>query len=50
MKLLLIEDDTALPRWRASQPDVVLLDLALPGRDGLAVLQPARDEGLGTPC
>lgn len=74
MKLLLIEDDTALhtalsrsltrlgwevevcmdgraalPRWRASHPDVVLLDLTLPGRDGLAVLQQARDEGLRTP-
>jgi len=74
MKLLLIEDDTALhtalsrslsrlgwqvevcvdgraalARWRASRPDVVLLDLSLPGRDGLAVLQQARDEGLTTP-
>ena len=74
MKLLLIEDDTALhtalsrsltrcgwqvevcddgraalPRWRTSHPDVVLLDLTLPGRDGLAVLQQARDEGLNTP-
>ena len=25
----------ALDRWRASVPDVVLLDLSLPGRDGL---------------
>jgi two-component system response regulator TctD len=74
MKLLLIEDDTALhtalsrslsrlgwqvevcmdgraalARWRASRPDVVLLDLTLPGRDGLAVLAQARDEGLNTP-
>ena len=74
MKLLLIEDDTALhtalsrslsrlgwqvevcvdgraalTRWRASRPDVVLLDLTLPGRDGLAVLAQARDEGLSTP-
>jgi two-component system response regulator TctD len=74
MKLLLIEDDTALhtalsrslsrlgwqvevcvdgraalARWRAGRPDVVLLDLTLPGRDGLAVLAQARDEGLGTP-
>jgi len=29
----------AQPRWRASHPDVVLLDLNLPGRYGLAVLQ-----------
>jgi len=39
----------ALDRWRASQPDVVLLDLSLPGRDGLDVLAAARAEGLGTP-
>lgn len=74
MKLLLVEDDTALHtslqrslsrlgwtveicvdgrsallRWRASLPDVVLLDLTLPGRDGLQILQQARDEGLVTP-
>ncbi len=39
----------ALDRWRASVPDVVLLDLSLPGRDGLAVLAEARAEGLATP-
>lgn len=39
----------ALGRWRASQPDVVLLDLSLPGRDGLQILTQARDEGLPTP-
>ncbi len=39
----------ALDRWRASVPDVVLLDLSLPGRDGLEVLAQARAEGLGTP-
>jgi two-component system, OmpR family, response regulator TctD len=39
----------ALDRWRASVPDVVLLDLSLPGRDGLAVLADARAEGLATP-
>lgn len=39
----------ALPRWRTGHPDVVLLDLTLPGRDGLAVLQQARDEGFTTP-
>jgi two-component system, OmpR family, response regulator TctD len=74
MKLLLIEDDTALHTtltraltrlgwavqvcsdgraalaiWRASQADVVLLDLSLPGRDGLHILRQARDEGLSTP-
>jgi len=39
----------ALPRWRAFKPDVVLLDLSLPGRDGLQVLEQARDEGWTTP-
>lgn len=39
----------ALGRWRASQPDVVILDLTLPGRDGLQVLEQARLEGMATP-
>ena len=39
----------ALERWRAAVPDVVLLDLNLPGRDGLSVLTAARAEGLTTP-
>lgn len=43
------DGDRALDRWRASVPDVVLLDLSLPGRDGLQVLQQARVEGLATP-
>ena len=39
----------ALDRWQASLPDVVLLDLNLPGRDGLQVLADARAAGLATP-
>lgn len=39
----------ALGIWRTTQPDVVLLDLTLPGRDGLQILTQARDEGLLTP-
>ncbi len=39
----------ALARWKDSQPDVVLLDLTLPGRDGLLVLEQAREDGLTTP-
>jgi two-component system response regulator TctD len=39
----------ALDRWRASVPDAVLLDLSLPGLDGLSVLATARAEGLQTP-
>ena len=39
----------ALDRWQASLPDVVLLDLSLPGLDGLTVLAAARAQGLQTP-
>ncbi len=39
----------ALARWKDSRPDVVLLDLTLPGRDGLQVLAQAREDGLTTP-
>ena len=43
------EGAKALDRWRASVPDVVLLDLSLPDVDGLVVLEHARREGLNTP-
>jgi len=43
------DGDKALSLWRSSLPDVVLLDLSLPGRDGLQVLGDARAEGLKTP-
>jgi len=50
MQVVVCGDGTrALDRWRASVPDVVLLDLSLPGQDGLAVLAAARAEGLDTP-
>jgi len=48
---VLVCDDgrAALGRWRALKPDVVMLDLSLPGRDGLHILAQARHEGLTTP-
>jgi len=39
----------ALDLWRQHQPDAVLLDLSLPGLDGLDVLARARAAGLRTP-
>ncbi|MFD0666306.1 response regulator transcription factor [Ramlibacter sp. MAHUQ-53] len=39
----------ALARWQAAPPDVVVLDLSLPGLDGLQVLERARAAGLATP-
>lgn len=39
----------ALAQWMAAAPDVVLLDLTLPGLDGLLVLEQARKAGLATP-
>jgi len=39
----------ALASWRSGAPDVVLLDLTLPGLDGLQVLEQARRGGLTTP-
>ena len=40
---------SALSQWAARQPDAVVLDLTLPGLDGLQVLQQARARGLRTP-
>ncbi|MDD0814794.1 response regulator [Curvibacter sp. HBC28] len=39
----------ALSLWQERQPDVVVLDLSLPGLDGLHVLDRARRAGLRTP-
>lgn len=40
---------TALQEWQTVRPDAVVLDLSLPGLDGLQVLQAARQQGLTTP-
>jgi two-component system, OmpR family, response regulator TctD len=39
----------ALERWKKAPPDVVMLDLTLPGMDGLLVLEEARRSGMATP-
>lgn len=50
MQVLGCEDGArALALWQASLPDAVLLDLSLPGVDGLEVLSRARAAGLTTP-
>jgi DNA-binding response OmpR family regulator len=41
--------DQALARLRYETPDVVVLDLMLPGLDGWALIETARAEGIGTP-
>lgn len=40
---------SALLEWQTDQPDAIVLDLSLPGMDGLQVLQAARQQGLRTP-
>jgi two-component system, OmpR family, response regulator TctD len=39
----------AVDAWKSANADVVLLDLSLPGRDGLHILKDARAQGLSTP-
>src|SRR5712692_4307253 len=41
--------EQGLARLRFEHPDVVVLDLMLPERDGWSVIQAARAEGIGTP-
>jgi two-component system, OmpR family, response regulator TctD len=43
------DGEAALAHWQQLTLDVVLLDLSLPGRDGLDVLSIARKMGLNTP-
>ena len=41
--------DAGLARLRFERPDVCVLDLMLPGRDGWNLIETARGEGIGTP-
>jgi DNA-binding response OmpR family regulator len=41
--------EQGLARLRYEQPDVLVLDLMLPGQDGWSVIETARSEGIGTP-
>jgi DNA-binding response OmpR family regulator len=41
--------EQGLARLRYERPDVLVLDLMLPERDGWSVIQEARAEGIGTP-
>src|SRR5213082_2113626 len=41
--------EQGLARLRFERPDVLVLDLMLPERDGWSVIQEARAEGIGTP-
>ena len=41
--------ETGLARLRYDKPDVFVLDLMLPGRDGWSLIETARAEGIGTP-
>src|SRR5215216_3323259 len=44
-----VRGDAGLARLRFERPDVCVLDLMLPGRDGWALIETARGEGIGTP-
>jgi two-component system alkaline phosphatase synthesis response regulator PhoP len=43
------QGEQGLARLRFEQPDVCVLDLMLPRRDGWSVIETARAEGIGTP-
>ena len=47
--LVVTRGETGLARLRFERPDVVVLDLMLPGLDGWQLIETARAEGIGTP-
>ena len=47
--LWVAKGESGLARLRYERPDVVVLDLMLPGLDGWRLIETARTEGIGTP-
>ena len=47
--VVVAKGDQGLARLRYENPDVCVLDLMLPERDGWSVIETARAEGIGTP-
>jgi DNA-binding response OmpR family regulator len=47
--IVVAQGEQGLARLRFERPDVCVLDLMLPGRDGWNVIETARAEGIGTP-
>ncbi len=47
--VVVAQGEQGLARLRFEQPDVCVLDLMLPRRDGWSVIETARAEGIGTP-
>ena len=47
--ILVAKGEVGLARLRYESPDVCVLDLMLPERDGWSVIETARAEGIGTP-
>jgi DNA-binding response OmpR family regulator len=47
--IVVSKGDQGLARLRFERPDVLVLDLMLPGRDGWSLIETARAEGIPTP-
>jgi DNA-binding response OmpR family regulator len=47
--VVVAKGEQGMAKLRFERPDVCVLDLMLPGRDGWSVIETARSEGIGTP-
>jgi two-component system alkaline phosphatase synthesis response regulator PhoP len=47
--IVVAKGEQGMAKLRFEKPDVCVLDLMLPGRDGWSVIETARAEGIGTP-